>query len=134
MGLKELADKITYKIVNLGKPEFQNGWMAIPITALINNQTLEELTIDRVRVWVSYLTNNKFINVGFSDISAFSIIPGSIQKTFVAQADVKPIANDFINTLATILISKKITLKTDVIVTVSGIELPTQTITQDVQL
>ena len=134
VGLKDLASKLSYKIIGFGRPGRSGEILSIPLTARITNQSSEQLTVDAVQIVVSHFSKDRFIESGGANITGFTLVPGFVDKTFTATANLKSLAQNALDTLSTLITNRAIRIKADVTLTVAGVKLPTQTIIQDVQL
>jgi hypothetical protein len=134
VGLNDLANKLQYKIVGFGKHSFSGSVLSVPLTARLVNNTNEQVSIDSLRIALSLWKVDRYVLAGWSDITQINIMPGTIDKSFVASADLKAIAQDALNTITNILATRLVKIKVDITPTIAGVQLPPQTIIKDVQL
>jgi hypothetical protein len=130
----DMAKKISFKIVDFGLPRIVSSVLSIPLTVRITNNTNKSLTIDSVKIIISYLSKQQFIQAGKADATSFTIVPGFTDKTFMAQVDLKALTKNIFDTLSTVLIGSKVTVKTDVTIAIAGVELPSQSFTKEIAI
>lgn len=133
--LSDWAGKLTYKIVKIGAPVINAGKASLPIAVGIFNPTPFTAPIDDVKITLSLLRNGMYVPFGKASSGVVSLEPGSIEKTLYAVIDLQQIIA-YAKTLnvATLLTSPGTDIKTDVIVTIKGIDLPAQSFTQKIYL
>lgn len=132
-GLK-LAQNISFKLSDFGIPKISGNVLSIPVKILITNPTDAQITVNSVAVAVYLLKVSEFVRIGQANLDNVPTSPGTNEKTFTAQFDIKGLTSNLFDTLAQILSSRSITVKADVQVVAQGVGLPVQTITKTISL
>jgi hypothetical protein len=131
-GISSLLNSLTFKLLpDAGLPRLNGSILSIPLVARITNSTNKSLAIDRLQVIISYLNaNNVYVPASQANLTGFTIVPGTIDKPFTAQADIQAITKNLFNNALTVLVNRGVKLKIDVTPTIAGATLPTQSVFQ----
>lgn len=137
-AIKQAAASFGYQIVGYGSPSF-NGWndITLPIVIRFNNPS-------PVAVSVSNISAQLYVNMGgawqpTASISQPLSVPAGVSDQKVnAKIDLSSFfKGGLLNLLATantVIATKSIPVKADVVVTVGNLQFPSQTFTQNIQV
>lgn len=129
-----LVKGITYKIVDFGLPKLSNNVLSVPLNLAVSNSTDSTLVVDNISIAISLLQKGNYMPVGGATISKVNAPPGTSEKVFIGQVDLKALTKNVFDTLATVLQNNAITIKADVIITAQGITLPLQSKIKEIRV
>lgn len=131
----QVLKNLQYKVIDFGVPQFANAVLTVPLVVRIVNTSNTSLKIDSATIKASYLNaNNTFTQAGSVTAAGFTILPGTTDKQFIATLDFKALSQNFLDNLWATLTARNFSVKTDVTLKVNGVDLPTQTLIENIRV
>lgn len=140
--LSDWAGKLTYKILSIGTPVINQGKASLPIKVVIFNPTPFTAPIDNVKISLSLLRNGMYVPFGKASSGVVNLEPGNIEKTLYAVIDLAQVigrqstVDSRLTTVLNVLSNTQslADIKTEVTVTIKGVDLPAQSFNQKIYL
>lgn len=129
-----LAKRSALRITKWGTPSIKGHLVHVPLTIQITNPTPIALNADQANVQLFFWQVDRYVKAGEAQIQNIPLNPGANEKTFVSTFDIKPILNDAISTVATLLFNRALNLRADVQLTLAGVTLPSQSFIQEINV
>lgn len=134
---KKAAQGFTFQITGYGPPSLSNFILTVPLKVSFHNPTPIPLNINQFIADIFLLKNNAFVKGARID-QPLSIPGGDSVQTISAKVDIKSLFGgnvlDTLTAVENILVSKVVSVKTDVTIRYGAATLPVQTFTQDLYL
>lgn len=136
-SIQEAISKFKFDVVGYGRPTLSGMVITIPLQIKFKNPTPLPIAIDRLIVDAYIDKNGTFVPAAKLD-GPVTIPPGDSTQWIMPAANLQSIfGGTFLNTVAAaqqIIQRKILTIRSDVTVTIKGVTLPQQSITNDVKL
>jgi hypothetical protein len=122
--------KVAFSITGYGPWQLNgsNWQLTLPVKVQFTNPTPAPVNIDKIEGVVSLLKQNKYEQVGIINPQPVSIAPGTSTLTINTVLDLKKfLEGNILSTVTSILQTRGLQLRTDLLATYAGYALPKQT-------
>lgn len=112
---------VSFKLVDFGLPSFSAGMLTLPLVLQFDNSAPVAIPVDELRVKVSYLSGSSYIDAGGFDRSQFTLQPGSTTIRVSPVVDLRSIASNVLDTIASIARAGGLDIRADIVASIKGV-------------